>query len=115
MNFFPQKRKLRIWSHFLKKSLIKNLFFLQCLNLSALTPQMVKHTQTIRRLLPTNRLSVFDHFVGLALKGSTHSSPFWYTMKKSRFNLISRNFSMPQKCYEVLIHSFNVLFYSNTT
>ena len=26
---------------------------------------MVKHTQTIRRLLPTNSLSVFDHFVGL--------------------------------------------------
>ena len=30
---------------------------------------MVKHTQTIRRNLPTNCLSVFDHFVGLALKG----------------------------------------------
>ena len=29
---------------------------------------MVKHTQTIRRLLPKNCLSVFDHFVGLALK-----------------------------------------------
>ena len=28
---------------------------------------MVKHTQTIRR--PTSCLSVFDHFVGLALKG----------------------------------------------
>ena len=24
---------------------------------------------SIRRLLPTNRLSVFEHFVGLALKG----------------------------------------------
>ena len=30
---------------------------------------MVKHTQTIRRQQPTNFLSVFDHFVGLALKG----------------------------------------------
>ena len=29
---------------------------------------MVKHTQEIRRL-PANCLSVFDHFVGLALKG----------------------------------------------
>ena len=29
---------------------------------------MVKHTQTIRRQ-PTNCLSVFDHFVKLALKG----------------------------------------------
>ena len=30
---------------------------------------MVKHTQTIRGLLLTNCLSVFDHFVGLAPKG----------------------------------------------
>ena len=29
--------------------------------------KMVKHTQTIRRLLPTNCLSAFDHFVRLAL------------------------------------------------
>ena len=30
---------------------------------------MVKHTHTIRRLLLTNFLSVFDYFVGLVLKG----------------------------------------------
>ena len=30
---------------------------------------MVKQNQTIRRLLPTNCLSVFDHFMRLALKG----------------------------------------------
>ena len=30
---------------------------------------MVKHTQTIRRQHATNCLSVFDHFVGLALQG----------------------------------------------
>ena len=30
---------------------------------------MVKHTQTIRRLLPTNCLSAFDYFVGLTLEG----------------------------------------------
>ena len=30
---------------------------------------MVKHTQTIRWLLPMNCLNVFDHFLGLALKG----------------------------------------------
>ena len=29
---------------------------------------MVKHTQIIHRLLLTNCLSVFDHFVGLPLK-----------------------------------------------
>ena len=33
--------------------------------------KMVKHTQTNRLLLPTNCLSVSDHFVGLALKGLT--------------------------------------------
>ena len=31
--------------------------------------KLVKHTQTIRRLLSTNCLSVFDQFVGLVLKG----------------------------------------------
>ena len=30
---------------------------------------MVKHTQTIRQLLPMNYLSVIDHFVGWRLKG----------------------------------------------
>ena len=35
--------------------------------------KMVKHTQTIRRLLHTNCLSVFDHFVELALKELTAS------------------------------------------
>ena len=32
---------------------------------------MVKHTQTIRRQIADNCLSVFDHFVKLALKGLT--------------------------------------------
>ena len=34
---------------------------------------MVKYTQTICRLLPTNYLSMFDHFVVLVLQGlKTH-------------------------------------------
>ena len=32
---------------------------------------MIQHTQTIRQQQPTNCLSVFDHFVGLALKELT--------------------------------------------
>ena len=32
-------------------------------------PQMFKHIKKIRRLSPANCLSVFDHFVGLGLKG----------------------------------------------
>ena len=30
---------------------------------------MIEHTQAIRGLLPMNCLSMFDHFVGLAIKG----------------------------------------------
>ena len=30
---------------------------------------MIKHTQTIRGLLPMNCFGVFDHTMGLALKG----------------------------------------------
>ena len=39
---------------------------------------MVKHTQTICCLLPTNFLSVFDHFVGLKHKGLSYNlvNPF---------------------------------------
>ena len=31
--------------------------------------KMIKYTETIRREMRTNSLSVFDHFVGLTLKG----------------------------------------------
>ena len=43
--------------------------------------KMVKLSQRIRRLLPTNYLSVFDHFVGLALK----------RLKKTPYNCIMNN------------------------
>ena len=37
---------------------------------------MVKHTQTIRQLFPTNFLKVYDHIVGLALKGLRSQEQF---------------------------------------
>ena len=37
---------------------------------------MVKHTQTIRRQKPTKCLSVFDHFVGLALRVKMNSPTY---------------------------------------
>ena len=55
---------------------------------------MVKHTQTIRRQKPTNCLSVFGHFVGLALKGLKYTFVLftnlilWYQLK----SLIILNF-----------------------
>ena len=39
--------------------------------------KMNKLTQTISRLLPTNCLSVFQHFVGLALKDLTSLRRIW--------------------------------------
>ena len=47
--------------------------------------KMVKHTQAIRPQQPTNCLSVFDHFVGLVLKGLTVN-----LVTKNTFNLIQR-------------------------
>ena len=39
---------------------------------------MVKHTQTIRRLLSAKCLGVFDHFVGLTLKGLKWCYTYYY-------------------------------------
>ena len=51
---------------------------------------MVKNTQTIRRLLPANYLSVFDHFVGLALKGLNLSSNFFPLSSEAVTSVIFR-------------------------
>ena len=49
---------------------------------------MVKHAQTIRQLLPTNCLNVFDYFVKLALKGLS-----WYIQDPvKRDNDLHRNY-----------------------
>ena len=55
--------------------------------------KMVKHTQTIRRLLPTNCVIVFGHFVGLGLKGLSHTQ-----LKAGRYE------------YLILIWKFEFLF-----
>ena len=51
---------------------------------------MAKHTQKIRRLLPTNCLSVCDHFVGLARKGLTKLIIF--LTKIMRFIFVQANY-----------------------
>ena len=53
---------------------ISNLFVTFIKPLTANSIKIVKHTQAIRRQNPTNRLSVFDHFVRLALKALTWST-----------------------------------------
>ena len=42
---------------------------------------MVRHTETTRRLKPTNCLSVFNHFVRMALKWLTYGCVFMGRMK----------------------------------
>ena len=46
----------------MRTAIVSYLFKLQ-------PPKMAKHTQTIRQLLLTNCLSVFDHFMAWRLKG----------------------------------------------
>ena len=46
---------------------------------------MIKKSQkTIRRLLPTSCMSVFDYFVGLALKGLSQIKIYYY-LKDERY------------------------------
>ena len=47
---------------------------------------MVKHTKTIRRLLPATFLSVFDRFVGLALKGLNLF--YWIKMRVMNWSVL---------------------------
>ena len=76
---FPQfysKISFRIIFHvlcsdtkFMKSLLEKLCIFAGIRNLLTQPNKMVKRTQTFRRLLPTNCLSEFDHFMRLTLKG----------------------------------------------
>ena len=54
---------------------------------------MAKLTQAIRRQKPTNYLSVFDHFVGLALKGlnSFRLMLLFYTPKNKVYRALNWN------------------------
>ena len=60
----------------LRVNQLTSFFLIRNIGLNPLSvnpTKMVKLTQTICRLLPTNFLSVFDHFVKLGLKGLTVS------------------------------------------
>ena len=61
------KLKIFLWIKLLEKLLIVEYLISVAATLST-NPTKLSNTQTIRRLLPTNCLSVSDHFVGLTLK-----------------------------------------------
>ena len=54
---------------------------------------MVKHTQTIHRLLPMNCWSVFDHFVELALKRLTNTCERYSTEKSKNRRKVKKGIS----------------------
>ena len=64
--------------------------------------KIVKHTHTIRRLLPKNYLSVFDHFWGLALKGLLNSCLPKVELSTKGIIYIVRSKNFPKNCYSLL-------------
>ena len=73
---------------------------------------MVKHTQAIRRL-PTNCLSVFDHFVGLAVRGLKSATSFTLkglTSSSNEFSLLWASSSLrSQYKAEIKFQSLHIL------
>ena len=83
---------------------------------------MVKHTQTIRWLLPTSCLSVFDHFVGLVLE--VFKLLFWLIISiihnllctnKTMFNLQWVIIFFSSDFYSSFIHSSTLSNIEKTT
>ena len=83
---------------------------------------MVKHTQTMRRQQSTNCLSVFDHFVGLALIGLS-TAPLSLEIKYMpvaffRGNTVCIlifqhrfNYQLSNKKREIFMHKFPISFF----
>ena len=69
--------------------------------------KMVKHTKTIRRLLPATFLSVFDRFVGLALKGLNLF--YWIKMRVMNWSVLL--FSYPTTIFHLLLIFFFFTFF----
>ena len=61
---------------------------------------MIRYTQTIRRPLSTNCLSVFDHFVGLALKELLYLSHMSYDFNSTKYISVQA----PDKVVGVLLN-----------
>ena len=82
---------------FLKGGADTECVFFSRLSFLRLEINPVKHTQTIRWQKPTNCLSVFDHFVGLALKGLK----LCYMCKRKFFSfstILQKNVILSNKC-----------------
>ena len=60
--------------------------------------KIVINTQTIRRLLPKNYLSVFDHFLGLALKGLPNSYLPEVDLSTKGIIYLVRSQNFPKNC-----------------
>ena len=79
---------------------------------------MIQHTQTIFRLLPTNCLSVFDHFIRLSLIGLKHIFLYKTLFPVAFYAIMNNDFaknlrlSFPmQACYPIgciKLFTFNI-------
>ena len=90
---------LKMWHHLLQEfeSLFDHSVYTRSYGLNTLSASPTKwsNTQTIRRQQPTNILSVFDHFVGLALKKlKSIKLPLLVILNKCHHKLISRQCSI---------------------
>ena len=75
---------------------------------------MVKHTQTFRGQQLTNCLSVFDHFLGLALKGlNIRQKPCEIFHQKSGWQQIYR--PLTERSHDILLKiSFDIIYHIYT-
>ena len=69
---------------------------------------MDKHTQKIRWQQPRNCLSVFDHFVGLALKGLSNVTRCSDDFKENRGKLVRLN--TPNIRSEIFVYDVIIFF-----
>ena len=89
----------------LLKKQLKNVLQLIVLFLNPLSVNLTKWSKTFKQIvgnLPTNCLNVFDHFVGLALKGFTllmHNVEKW-----QKHTWIYSNLKKPLKTNQIFIH-----------
>ena len=102
-SFAKGKSHYKLFSQNLPKSLkkpnFKNSSGRSVLDVNPLSTNPTKRSNTLKQFvgkLPTNCLSVFDHFVGLALKGLIYSS-----YKNRVTSLRSSCAGALQKCFSV--------------
>ena len=77
--------------------------------------KMVKHTRSIRRQQPKNCLSVFGHFVGLALKGLRILKLGLHCSLRSQSNTLCSTMRLVKRVYNPLLANIPSLYFLKTS